>query len=103
MVGPEEMHSLFDRLKAEAAAPGIQALQHEVATLQALRAVARFCRKFSFWVELGYAFGVHGIVDSRRQARGAMPDFLLPDTFCFQKIEYDELAIRPVYSIYTYT
>jgi TnpA family transposase len=40
VVPPEETHSLFDRLKADPAAPGVQALQQEVAMLQALRAVA---------------------------------------------------------------
>jgi Domain of unknown function (DUF4158) len=40
VVQSEETHSLFDQLKAEPTAPGVQPLQQEIITLQALRAVA---------------------------------------------------------------
>jgi TnpA family transposase len=40
VVGPEETQSLFDRLKAEPAAPGVKHLQQEVTKLHALRTLA---------------------------------------------------------------
>jgi hypothetical protein len=40
VVGPEETQSLFDRLKAEPAAPGVKNLQQEVTKLHALRTLA---------------------------------------------------------------
>jgi Domain of unknown function (DUF4158) len=39
VVGPDEMQSAFDRLKAEPSAPGVRPIQQEVAKLQTLRAI----------------------------------------------------------------
>jgi TnpA family transposase len=74
VVGPEETHSLFDRLKAEPAAPGVKNLQQELTKLDTLRTIgvpAEACADVPFKVLQTLKRRVHNEDASKMRAHPA--------------------------------